>query len=381
MENKKLIVIISNPFGFGPISIALAVIEQLVNFLSNKVDIIYAASDKCLEPLDEELREKIKVVKINERDSKDIKMVLANYNNPLVIVCLNRIAINTAKDLRHTAFFIDPLTWLWQEIPKDYLKANIYYAWDIFNAREKVKNIKNAKLISPTLGKLPKARVHKKNLIMIYIGGFTNPLVPGFSKNYLIMLSNAINNFIDRMRFLKMIVTGGSEPLSFLKKHVKQRKNIIITTFSRKDFISTLNKSNLFVTTPGLTATLEAFTLKTPISFLPPTNLSQWRQLRLFTNKKLVYKKIEWENYCLIDWNFNLLTEKEAIYKFNELADVIYNDNILRKKFEKNIVEILLEGKTESKKNIAQQNEFIQKIGTNGERIVAKDIDIYLRNR
>lgn len=378
MKNKKRTVIVfSNPFGFGPTSSALAIMSQLQASLSCAAEIVYAASDKCLEPLSEELRNKIKIEKVDERDSKEISRILDKYDNPLVIVCLNRVAVNTAKDLNLNVMFVDSLTWLWKEIPRDYLRADIYYAYNIFDAKEKIKGIKNAKLIPPALGGLLKHKKIKKDLILIHIGGFTNPLFPGFSKKYLIMLANAVNNFVNKGLSAKVIVTGGLEPLKFLKRFIKKDKNIYIHTLPREKFLSVLNESSLFVTTPGLTAVLEAFTLKTFTAFLPPTNLSQWKQLRLLAEAESAPQKMEWESYCSIDWNFDLLSERQAIPKFTELADFVFNNSKLRAKFEKDITEILLT----TEKPIISQSKFIQKVGKNGAEIIAKDVRWFLENR
>jgi len=377
MVNRKRVIIISNPFGFGPTGGALAIMSQLVDSLDKNMQVIYGASNKCLEPLSESLRKKIKIEKIDERNPKELAVLFNKYDNPLVIICLNRVAINTAKGLGLDALFVDSLTWLWKKIPEDYLKANIYYAYNIFNAKEKLKGIKHSKLIPPALGKLPTPKKNKKDLILIHIGGFTNPLVPGFSKNYLIMLANAINMFTNVNRLTKIVIAGGSEPLRFLKSHINENKRTILSTLSRRDFLLTVNNTRHFFTTPGLNATLEAFTLKAPTSFLPPINLSQWKQLKLFFENKAASSKIEWENYCAFEWNFDLLTEKEAIPRFSELVDNVYNNNRLKSKFENDINQILL-----SKKGFDNsQSKFIQKVGANGAEIIAKDLQFFLENK
>ena len=376
MKNKKrTIIVISNPFGFGPTGKALAIMHQLQTSLSTTVEVVYATGDKCHEPLSERLRNKIKIEKINERDPNEISRILGKYNKPLVIVCLNRVAINTAKDLGVDAFFVDSLTWLWKEIPKDYLRADIYYAYDIFDAKEKVEGVENAKLIPPALGKLPKPQINKKDLILIHIGGFTNPLIPGFSREYLIMLANAINNFVDKKKSTKIIVTGGTEPLVFLKSYIKKGDNVLINTLPREKFLSILNKSSLFVTTSGLMATLEAFALKTFTVFLPPINLSQWKQLNLFAKTGSAPLRIEWEHYCSINWNFDLLDEREAIPKFIELAKFVFANK--RAEFEEHVTEIFLT----VNKNIVSQSKFIQKVGTNGAKVIAEDVKLFLKNR
>lgn len=365
------IIVVSNPFGFGPTGKAVAILEQLSNLYSGEV--IYAASGMCLEPLNTELKKKITIQRVNERDEKDLSKVFGRYKNPLVVVCLNRVAVHTAKDMALDVFFVDSLTWLWKEIPKEYLRANRYYSYDIFGASKKVAGIKNAKLIPPALGKLPKANRTKEDLILLHIGGFTNPLVLGFSKEYLLMLAQALNNSVKKNQHTKIIVAGGSEALDFMKHHLDAK--VKAQALPRNKFLNYLNQAKSFVTTPGMTAVLEALSLKTPIAFLPPTNLSQLQQQKLFIGNKSVGKSLRWDDYVSHLPLLEELSEKEAIVKLWELCRYIYNDKKLKKNFVKDIQSLI----EFTYPLFSEQNNFTKYGNKDGAEIIVKDILNYIR--
>lgn len=375
MVNKRTIIVISNPFGFGPVGKAMAIMDEITSSLKDEVEVIYGASDKCLGPLSKSLRSKVKIEKTDERNPKQLALLFRKYDNPLIIVCLNRIAINTAKKMNLRAFFIDSLAWLWKEIPRDYLKADIYYAYDLFDAKKKIKGIKNAKLIPPALGRLPPPRKNKNGPLLIQVGGLTNPLVPDFSRSYILMLASALNKFTEDHHPSKIIIAGNNQPLDFLKQHLIDKDIFAIATLSRQDFLSAINNSKHFVTTPGITAALEAFALRTPTSFLPPVNLSQWKQLRLLAADKAAPSRIEWENYYHFDSNLELLDERGAIPALTTAADFVWSNNQLRSRIENDIVGML---QSNQKEHISQCS-FVQRIKTSGAKSIADDLLAFLK--
>ncbi len=380
MRYKKPIIFFSNPFGFGPSGGILAIIDQLIE-MKPDLHIIYAASKKCLEPLSLNLKTRINVVEIDERDEKQIKNLLKRYGNPLVVVYLNRKAVKTSKAMNIQTLFIDPLTWMWRTIPQDYLKADTYYAYNIFESKKKINKLNNGKLIPPTLGNLPYPN-HTKNrhLTLLHVGGFTNPLVPKLNINYLKIITKAIREFDNLAKNHTLIISGGSEAMSVFKKElITTRNNIVPTTMSRPQFLQTLNQSHCFITTPGLTATLESFSLKTPVSFLPPTNLSQWKQAQLLKN--IVPLNSSWNSVhkTVSLSTLDRLDEKQAILYINRLTTYIYINTKFRKKIVKNILKILMY--PQCQRFVPRQSSFINKIGTNGAYYIAKDIiSHYLSN-
>ena len=59
-------------------------------------------------------------------------------------------------------------------------------------------------------------------------------------------------------------------------------KKVKLDTLLKDIFDKKLQSSQHFITTPGLTASMESFSYETPASFLLPWNLSQWKILKIF---------------------------------------------------------------------------------------------------
>lgn len=334
-----------------------------------KGNIVYGASSICQELAPDSLLNTISVVNIDERNSSDLETLFKQYENPCVFVCLNRIAIKTAKSMGLMTFFIDSLTWLWKKIPEEYLLADIYYSFDIFDTLRKIPKKINIKVIPPVLGDLPRPKLRKDKKILVHIGGFEVPFIKELSKSYLLLLSEVLN--IQNLD-TKIIVTGGSRALSYLKPFVK-KPNVEIVTLQRNEFLDLLNGVSHFITTSGLTASLEAFSLSTPTSFILPSNLSQWHQLKNFDNRGLATRKLEWEDYLNFDYDFYNLTEREAIPIFYDLADILYKNKTKKALFVSNAVSML-----ESIPNNTKQKAYIDKIGINGAKYVVDDLLSFL---
>ena len=368
MSLHKTVIFFSNPFGFGPTGKTVALIEELLKHWNGCI--VYAASSMCLEPLSNDIKSKIIIESINERDPEQIREVLLKYNNPLVICTLNRAAIKTAKSLSLTAIFVDSLAWLWKEIPEEYLLADTYYCFDIFGVSSKLPANKNIRTIPPIFGELPEVRANKKNNVLLHIGGFKNPFQDSMSFSYLNLLTKGLNESTTNK---EIIVTGGSEAIEYLAKNV-HRDNILFRTLDRGSFLDELSSTNHFVTTSGLTATLESFALYTPTSFIPPTNLSQWHILKLLVKQGVINSYIEWEDLIASTTDLSLLDEKTAMPIFSQLAKSVSESEDVLKHFLSQFDSLL-----NNVPSIANQNTFIEKLGTNGSEIVISELLPYLQ--
>jgi len=321
MDKAGYIVCISNPFGFGPAGKIIALMEELAKRW-RKGKIVYIASKLCQEILPGKLRNKIIVETADERNGDVLKNLLAKYNNPFVICVLNKTAIKTAKSLGLKAYFIDSLSWMWKKIPEEYLLADTYYCFDLFDIRKKIPDKKNIKIIPPVFGKLPRSVANKKPYTLLHLGGFVNPYQKQIFRTYLNLLIDSLQNYTLNQL---LIITGGKVAMQYIKERLKGDR-IHLRTYGRNQFLQTLNRASHFITTSGLTATLEAFALKTPVSFIPPTNLSQYRILELLSNMGCAKTKMEWKDFVEVDTNFAGLNEKESIVKIHKLAKGIYRN-------------------------------------------------------
>lgn len=367
MKKHNTVIFISNPFGFGPSAKAISIMQELSNRWEG--NIVYGASKMCQELLPADLLNKIRVHDINERRSDDLENLFKKYTNPLVLISLNRIAVKTAKLLGLRSFFVDSLTWLWKKIPEEYLLSDIYYCFDIFDVRDKIPKNPNIKVIPPVLGNLPSVKSKKSNKVLISIGGFKNPLMEKLSTSYLLLLAEVLN---EQDLKNEIIVTGGKDALSYLIPAVK-KDNVRISTLEHNSFLDLLSSVSHFITTPGLISSLEAFSLSAPTSFILPSNLSQWHQLKMLESRGIVIGGLEWEDYLNFDYDFHNLTEKEAIPMFYELADILYKNKTKKALFVSDAVPML-----QSVPDNTKQKAYIDKIGINGAKYVVDDLLSFL---
>lgn len=357
------VIFIANPFGFGPSAKTIIMIEELRRVWNGTI--VYGASKMCRELLPAALLSKIVLHDLDERNDKELKILFKRYKNPLIVVSMNRIAIKTAKSMGLTSIFIDSLAWLWKDIPKEYLLADTYYYFDIFDINRRINKATNIKAISPILGGLSKPKLKKNKKILVHIGGFETPFIKELSKSYLLLLSEVLNaQDLDT----EILVAGGSRALRYLKQFVR-RPNVTIATLERNVFLDLLNSVSRFVTTPGLTSSFEAFALSTPTSFILPSNLSQWHQLQHFENRGLATNKLKWEDYLNFDFDFYNLTEKEAIPIFYQLADALYKKVSSKKAFVKDMVSLL-----QTIPDNTKQKEYMNRIGISGAKYVVNDL-------
>jgi hypothetical protein len=224
---------------------------------------------------------------------------------------------------------------------------------------------KNQKIVPAILGKLPRPKKIKENFILIHIGGISNPLTSKLPESYLKILAACINNYDPRD---KIVVAGGKKAIAFLKKHINNKK-VILGSFSREEFINKVNSCRHFVTTSGLTATLEAFALKAPTAFLLPTNLSQWALANNLLSKKCASERLSWERYIKDPKLSDDLSEKEAISILSKYEDVVYGNKLLLAEIVSDFKSIL-----NSHPPVEYQSKFITSIGTNGAEVIVSEL-------
>lgn len=358
----KSLLFFSNPFGYGPTATMMAVLRHFTNLTNVKIYVI--ARGLCAEILDNNTSN-IQIVDIDQRDVKQIQSLLKQHKDPYVISSLNRFAVLAAKELSIPSCFIDTLTYLWDKIPDDYLKADIYYANDFPTVLDKMSGHDNAiatpliidkdiNLITPST---------KRQGTILQLGGLKSPLSDLPPTDYLNLIAYCLNTTKHHVT-----VTGGKDGLKYLQTKVSA-PNIRFESLTKNDFLHKLSVSELCISTPGLNTTIESLFLGTPISFIMPTNLSQWVNYNIFRQFETTGIDITWENLTDGDLNINGLPEYDAIIKINQLAQQIQQTPSvmakLRKMFEKTVSQIPIYSK---------QCAPLTKYGTDGAEFIFKDI-------
>lgn len=346
------LIFFSNPFGYGPTAKAIAVLNECKK-LSN-IQIHYVASSSCLEIFDDP---DIDVIHADQRNYDKICEILSKFENPYIISSLNKFSIKAAQNFHYHNCFIDSLTWMWNPIPKEYLDSEIYFALNFPGVDNNIVGHKNIIKVPYIIDKSYPDRLGTempKLDLLINIGGCENPLTQTLPISFLNILAVFLNT-IER----KTVVAGGTSAINYLKNRVK--KSVICTTLSRSEMNKMLKYSSLFMTTPGLNATLEAFYYNIPTVFLMPTNLSQWKNLNTFMKYDCANYSVRWEDIINKDLELNNMTEKNAIIYLDQIAKLSDEEMQI-----KNKAVSMLNSLLNSSPKIRSQSTFIQMLGTDG---------------
>ncbi len=358
----KSLLFFSNPFGYGPTATMMAVLRHFFNL--KNVQIYVVARGLCKEILDD--YKELEIIDIDQRNVSEIIKLLNKYPEPYVISSLNRFAVLAAYKMGIPSCFIDTLTYLWDKIPDDYLKADMYYASDFPMVSEKTSGHKNA-IITPLIidNKLDFMQKNNDNRkgVLLQLGGLKSPLSDNPPIDYLDLISFALNK---TQKYIT--VCGGNDGLNYLKQRVSS-PNIDFTSLSKDAFLRKLSLAELCISTPGLNTTIESIYFKTPINFILPTNLSQWVNHNIFSQFSANGIDITWES--IIDRGLDIqgLPEYDAIIKINKMAYDIKQSIKQTNRF----IE-LFQQTVSSAPNVNKQYNLLKKYGTNGANFIFEDI-------
>jgi len=359
MTEKPTIIFISNRFGYGPTITLLQVIRESMGRVD--ADLVFAGSGICKEAFDFSLSDRVKFIESDERDIDNLRKLLACYKGKKVflISCLNRLAIQVAKELSIPNALVDFLTWMWNEIPQGYEDTNHYFS-NHFGTSNKRPSMIEVPLI---LGPISERKSYKKEYLLVNIGGTQNHLVPSIPRNYLTLLSYLLNN-LKVPTGLKVVVAGGREAICFLKT-LSTRPEFRIESLLSSEYISIQHRSKKIISLAGTNSTFMSFIVGVPVVFLLPQLYAHYKLTLFLKERKYITNCQHWDDYMDVPTDINLLTEKDSIFLIEDLAaNAITNIKVLAKIMEdlQNMVDIEI--------NIAGQERFISDFGVGGEQII-----------
>lgn len=348
---KKTIVLISNPFGFGPTGKAVAVAEEL--FKRGYKDIVFMGSKFVLSIVSDHFTKII----IDERNQDQLEEALLKLENPVVVSSQNRFAIYVANTLGIPSAFIDGLSWFWNNIPPDHFLADYIFWMNYPNIKNRIPdNYLDKIFITPAIIDCPQVNKDREG-VLIHLGGCKNPLSDIFPYEYLDLISDTINY---RSDYPKIKIAGGMEILDYLRKKVTN-KNVIFLPNDHNDFVRHLSVTKHFITTAGQTATLEAFCLGIPTSFIPPMNLSQLALMSLLHEYGATSQRMLWSDFVDSGVEFTNLSEKDAILEFSLLSKKVRSNQEEYIKFINKLGEMI-----NSVPDNNGQLEFMNRVGVDG---------------
>lgn len=345
-----LIIIIANPFGYGPAGKAIAIAEA---FLSKGYTHIVIAGSKFVGGI---VPSSINFIELDDRNEHDIEKFLSQYKQVCVVSSQNRFAIRAARSLGVPNAFLDGLSWFWNRLPAEHLDADEIFWMNYPGIESKIPDkAKNVHIIPAVLGERRSSTSSSQTLI--HIGGWQNPLVDTSESAYLDLLAQSLNQISTSTR---LKVTGGLKAIAYIQSRV-QKANITFASLKHDEFVKDLTDSSHLITTAGQTATLEAFQHGIPVSFLLPTNLSQYSLTNMLNQHGATPSIMSWSDYLRVDDTLLEMNESEAIVTFQDYATRIASDPKLLSRFTDDLNAIIT-----SKTDGSSQSRFIEEMGTDG---------------
>jgi hypothetical protein len=360
------------PFGFGPASILKAILKPLKKSLPT-AEITVLATGTTLDFFSFE--RSFKVLECNSTDKAELLKVKNLFAEADVFIDSEHLtSCEMAAHYGTPTVFIDPLFWMWNSIPKYTRDADVYIIQNFPSTSHNLSKMKpnNPILVGPIVDN--SVTVSKKlNQITISFGGLESWLIrTGIDSDYPFIVADilvkAIHELSSESRFL---VTGNPACMAKLREAYRSHVGIEFACLSHKHFMEELAKSRLFLTSPGLGATYEAFSLSIPVVFLPPQNHSQFQQLKLLRSAGVAPCSFHWlDVYPETDLPFGC-EEEEGVKRILQIIHRFSQDEKAQDQLKRTLVRMMT---TDLGDIVSSQQGFLKEMGSNGVEDVVESI-------
>lgn len=323
--NKINVIIGTNNFGLGPVG----KVSSIVNNSLKEINWYACGNEFDLSIFKKNTFKDI----LFTRDEDKIKEFVQKNNISYGVVVLDVVLAKILMKLNVKVLFVDSLPFMWTQADIDEgllpLNADYYCAQKCINltkASEKVlSQMKNLVWINPIQNKPNNKYIpFKEKYIHINVGGLHSPI--GNGESYIETVLIPIVNILNKLN-KKIIISGGSNAkksiLKIFSEHNIDMTNIKVETLIQEDFLSSINNSTLFLTSPGLTTIYETSSLNKPTILLPPQNLSQFYNIEYAKKILNKYKVLNWETDKLNFKYLEKILDKGETYVVDEIYKYI----------------------------------------------------------
>lgn len=374
--NKMKLLLIAENYAFGPIGKLLSIAEHLK---LSKHSLSFAGYGTAFQ-----LANHFKFDQIFEIDTEDKKQnkkfreIIQEFD--ALIICMDLPSLIVGQNLGKPTVWIDSLFWFWDKIPDSMLKADLYIkenSIDEDRKRQKyAKHIKNLVEVGPIIGKVNKQR--RKNQAMISFGGgeATHLYEVGKNSNYPFVMTKILSE-IESFNEFKSVSLYTNETIVKMLKKKFPKKIIHFDTLSHENFLTELNGSELFLTTPGLGMTLESMYCETPTILLPASNDSQYLQLDQFREKGLAKASVGLQDFLAPLALAGIPVEKSTKKMLKQMK-TFEKSATIQQKVGSEIKKLIESRDVWSNEYVSRGNIFLKSLGGNGSLKAANEILSFL---
>jgi hypothetical protein len=294
-------------------------------------------------------------------------------SSDLVVSITNPEAAQMAARGRVPCLYVDVLLWMWTgpQVPR--AAALRYFAEDFPGVKENAlrwhAHLPPVHVIPPLVAGGHRSVATDDNVLLSF-GGLASWMIP---PRQLLAYAQAMTECVAEAMADwpgPITVAVGPHVLAPLRASARlARTNVHFSSLDHLEYLRTLDRSRLLVTSPGHHALCEAFARGVPCLLLPSQNLSQALALRAFRDLDLA-DVLDWEDiYGLND--LTAAAERESCARIADCFDRFLNDPPARARLVAHLRELLPDARLEAA--VHAQDAFFAAFGgrDGGQRVAA----------
>ena len=270
---------LSTSFGFGPVSKAVTVARELkaqaphlaAHYFGAGIDYDYAAKSGSFE--------RVFKADVDSRATlAGLVPRLASYR--AVFSVLNLELLSLWRRGGTPLYLIDSLAWMWPDAPDGLSNVDAYFVQDYLMPPERVR-LWEEKWPLVLVGPIGEAGVPEHvthgalvNRLLVNFSGCSNPFAgPQLFEKYVSVLASAILS--EAGGYDDTVFCYNERLAEYLQGLFGEVQGVRAGHFTHEEFVGLLTSSEVVLTAPGITTTLEVIAAGADARFLLPQNYSQ----------------------------------------------------------------------------------------------------------
>lgn len=272
------IAFVATSFGFGPVSKAVAVANALRRTLPGVQCDLFGSGLDYSFAIDTDAFHR--TIRLDVDDASVLGKLLphlADYD--AVVSVLNLALVETWPYGEVPLYLVDSLAWMWPDLPSGAERVRRYFVQRYLVPDERIVAWERR---APLAGVGPIVEVggegddvRRERMLLVNLSGCANPFAPpAFFDRYARAIATSVLRHAG-LRFERIVFAAGTHLHESIRSCAIGRDDVTVAQLPHDAFVRALRSAELFLTSPGITATLEAEALGVPTRFLLPQNYSQ----------------------------------------------------------------------------------------------------------
>jgi len=280
IPRKPSCAFLTTGFGFGPVSKAVTIAEEIrrsapevsLHYFGARIDYDYAIKSAVFD--------RIFRIDVDDNDTlQELVPLLQQYDG--VIDVLNLDLLTQWAPDNVPLYFVDSLSWMWPTTLLGISNARVYFVQNYLMQADRLARTKSSTTIKaiPPIIKSPGASeskpARKLGSLLVNFSGSFNPFIEEeIYERYVDVLSEAVLDSVGD-KFNDIIFACNARLAERLHDRLGKCELIRTGHYGHDDFLQLMATSELVLSTPGITTTLEALSSGSPLRYLLPQNYSQ----------------------------------------------------------------------------------------------------------